>query len=73
MERTLIPIDRDLKIRLLEALKAGYINIIKFPEFTEVQPQFDLECLTPEEQALLLKIGEKVLNESQDKPNYQRG
>lgn len=67
----MILIDRDLRIRLLEALKQGYINPLHFPELREAQLKFDLNRLTEEERAVLLKIGELTLNDY-DNTNHKR-
>lgn len=66
----MIPIDRSLRIRLLEALKQGYINPLHFPEIRDVQPKFDLSRLTEDERAVLLKIGELTLNDH-DNTNHK--
>ena len=56
-----IPIDRNMKIRLLNALKNGFINTYDFPKMEETRDEFDLSILTDEEREQLLRIGEKVL------------
>lgn len=61
----IVKIDRSLKIRLLVALRDGYLNTSQFPELYEDDgsQEFDLSFLSEEEQLILLKVGEKALNE----------
>lgn len=60
----IVKIDRSLKIRLLVALRDEYINTANFPEFYEDNPiEYEFSYLTEEEKELLLKIGEKALQE----------
>lgn len=61
----IVKIDRSLKIRLLVALRDGYLNTSQFPELYEDDgsQEFDLRFLSEEEQLILLKVGEKALNE----------
>lgn len=61
----IVKIDRSLKIRLLEALRGGYLNTSQFPELygDDGNQEFDLSFLSEEEQGILLKVSEKVLSE----------
>jgi hypothetical protein len=61
----IIQIDRELKIKLLQALKSGFIDTLNFPELANPDnrmPDDFLDTLTSEEKEVLLKIGEKALN-----------
>jgi len=57
-----VKMTRELKIKFLQALKEGWVETACLPEITNPDAQeFDLSFLTDEERAVLLKIGEKLL------------
>ena len=56
-----VPINRDLKVILLQALKDGYIETADIRRLETGSVEYDFSCLTDEEKEQLLRIGEKVL------------
>jgi hypothetical protein len=64
-----IEITRELKIKLLQAFKEGYIDTNNFPELNAdaAKYDFDYSNLTDEEREVLLRVGEKVLDCKFDK------
>jgi len=56
-----VPINRDLKVILLQALKDGYIETANIRRLETGSVEYDFSCLTDEETEQLLRIGEKVL------------
>lgn len=65
----IVKLDRGLKIRLLVALRDGYLNTLHFPELyrDDENQGLDLSFLSEEEQRILLKVSEKALNEMSGK------
>lgn len=52
-----ITLSRELKIRLLKAIRVGSIDMAKFPELRKAQEsiRIDISRLTPEEKQILLQ------------------
>lgn len=51
-----------LKLRLLEALRAGVIDMADFPELQQAQEavEVDISMLTEEEQTMLVEVARKL-------------
>ncbi|KAA6323363.1 hypothetical protein EZS27_027187 [termite gut metagenome] len=60
-----IQIDRELKIKLPQALKSGCMETTDFPEITDClmkMPDDISSLITDEEREVLLRVGERILN-----------
>ncbi|GAB4042267.1 hypothetical protein [Spirosoma jeollabukense] len=55
---TLVPLTRDLKLRLLRSLQAGQLDILDYSELRQAGSkaiELDLEQLTPEELSIAME------------------
>lgn len=64
-----IPIDRQKKITLLKWLKQGFIDTGEAQMIIgQKQQDIDISRLTPEQRAVLLTIGQEIINDLPNNP-----